>query len=1083
MVDCRGNGFDDHDFSSSGDDNDGPTLFCGMVSSHEGHGDSAWYVGVRVMNHQVKCKIDTGAQANIMTKQQFNMLNGLNLTPTNVKLSTYSGEHLKVAGQCVLPCEHNGEIHPVNFIIVDSVDSDTILGLKSSCDMHLVQRCDDVKVESLIDSYKDVFQGLGCLDGEYHMTIDESVPPVIHPPRRVPIALRDKLREELDRMERDNIICRVEEPTRWVNPMCIVTKKSGQLRLCLDPKDLNRAIQREHYPLPKVEEIMSRLNGAMYFSILDANQAFYQVRLDAESSKLCTMNTPFGRYRFLRLPYGVKSASEVFHRTVVQAFEKLEGVETFVDDVLVWGSTREEHDRRLEDVLKKARSINLRLNKSKCQFAVREVKYLSHIIGHNQVKPDDEKVRAINEMPRPHDKKAVQRFLGMVTYVAKFLPSLSEISAPLRQLVKDDVEWHWDAEQEGAFEHLKRLITGDTVLQLFNPKKSVVISVDSSQSGMGAVLMQDDKPVEYASRALTSTQQRYAQIEKELLAVTFGLERFHQFAYGRDDVVVETDHKPLESIIKKPLSQAPARIQRLLLRTQRYPGAKVLYRPGRELKVADALSRAYLADTFDDGNLDAQVHLVISHMPMSESWHEQLKKETQNDVALQKLRQLILLGWPDTKAAVPPELHEYWNFRDELSCIDNVILKGERLVIPKSMRSQMMSKIHAGHMGMEKCKRRAREVLYWPGMNGNIEEAVARCAVCLEQQKSQVREPMLPHETPQRPWEIVATDLFWLNARHHIVVVDYYSRFFEVAPLASSQSSEVISNMKAIFARHGIPRVVKSDNGPCYASRDFKKFADDWEFRHVTSSPTFSQSNGLAERTVQTVKALFKKAKASGNDPYMSLLEYRNTPLDNIGSPAQMLMSRRLRLTLPSTAARLTPKVLTNSDTQEKLKRKQDQQRRYYDRTARPKSPLSEGEVVRVQLAEKGPWTPGIVQAKHATPRSYIIATDKGTYRRNRRHVRQSREKPTDHSVPQHEFIHDSDMRNPRDPVPCLESLAMPQSNNSSPLLSCTPTSCPSTPTSGVGNPVCSNTDTSNSNTSITTRSGRVVRAPHRLDL
>ncbi len=790
-------------------------------------------------------------------------------------------------------------------------------------------------------------------------------------------------------MEKANIIEKVTKPTKWVNPMCIVSKKNGKLRICIDPQDLNHAIQREHYPMPKTEEIVSRLGEARYMSVLDANQAFYQVRLDEESSYLCTMNTPYGRYRFLRLPYGIKSASEVFHRLVTQSFENMEGVESFVDDILVWGRDRDEHDRRLADVLEKLRKMNLKLNKDKCRFAVTEVRYLGHVIGNSTVKPDPEKVRAIADMPRPTDKKGVQRFLGLVTYLGKFIPNQAEVTAPLRQLTLQDVPWHWSAAQENAFKSLKKLITRDPVLKIFDPGKPVVISVDSSQSGMGAVLLQEQQPVEYGSRALTPTQQQYAQIEKELLAVTFGLERFHQYAYGRD-VVVETDHKPLVSISRKPLSRAPPRVQRLMLRLQRYPGAQIEYRPGKELKIADALSRAYTSDTFDDENLDAQVHAVLSSYSLSDEQIQHIQEETAGDPALQDLRSYIQMGWPDTKSEVPPCLHEYWNCRDELSYFNQIILKGSKLVIPRSMRREMLDRLHMSHLGMEKHKRRARDVMFWPGMNSQIEELVSGCPVCQEFQKSQPKEPMISHEVPSLPWETVGTDLFVYKGRHYLLVVDHYSRYFEIALLRDETSPEVVTHMKSIFARHGIPIKVVSDNGPCYSAREFQSFSEAWGFKHVTVSAKYQQSNALPERFVQTVKKLLYKADKRGQDPYIALLEYRNTPIDQIGSPAQMLMSRRLRSVLPTTKAQLTPKVVNEDLAQQKLAQKHATHKKYYDRSTRIKSQMSEGDPVHVQLHPQSKWTPGVVHSRNQIPRSYNIETPSGVYKRNSRFIRRT---------------------------------------------------------------------------------------------
>ncbi len=316
---------------------------------------------------------------------------------------------------------------------------------------------------------------------------------------------------------------------------------------------------------------------------------------------------------------------------------------------------------------------------------------------------------------------------------------------------------------------------------------------------------------------------------------------------------------------------------------------------------------------------------------MSDSKLQFLKQEVSQDLTLQVLKDAILAGWPETRNKVSSVIHEYWNYRDELSYADGLILKGEKLVIPQSMRNDMLNKIHAGHMGMEKCKRRARDVMFWPRMNSNIEDLVSRCAKCMEMRCSQAKEPLMPHEVPERPWGIVASDLFYMNECTYLVIVDYYSRFAEISLLKNSTSKEVIMQCKSIFARHGIPVWFKSDNGPCYSSREFAEFAEKWGFAHITSSPKYPQSNGLAEKTVQTLKNMIKKS----DDPYLGLLEYRNTPIDDIASPAQLLMSRRLRSLIQCTNELLKPSVCHHKQAPEKLKRKQDVQKTNYDKGAK----------------------------------------------------------------------------------------------------------------------------------------------------
>lgn len=246
-------------------------------------------------------------------------------------------------------------------------------------------------------------------------------------------------------------------------------------------------------------------------------------------------------------------------------------------------------------MLQRCQEINLTLNKDKCLFNQSEIQYIGHVISKNGVRPDPTKIEAILKMPPPTDKKGVERLLGTVNYLAKFVPNMSVINEPIRSLLRSDVLFTWEKPQQDAFEAIKDILSREPILTFFDVKKPVCVSVDASKCGLGAVITQDERPIAYASRSLTETEKRYAQIEKELLAVTFGLERFHQYTYGVN-VTVENDHKPLENILRKSLLQTPPRLQRLLLRLQKYD-FNFKYVPGKQLIIADTLSRAHLPPT------------------------------------------------------------------------------------------------------------------------------------------------------------------------------------------------------------------------------------------------------------------------------------------------------------------------------------------------------------------------------------------------------------------------------------------------------------------------------------------------------
>ena len=375
--------------------------------------------------------------------------------------------------------------------------------------------------ESIKALYNNVFAGLGKL-GHYHITLQDGCTPVVHPPRRVPHSLKDRLQKAIEANVKAGVLVKVDQPTDWVHNLVIVEKKNGSLHLCLDPRALNNAIKRAHYRIPTIQEIASDLAGKKVF----LKDGYWQVELDEQNSLLCTFNTPFGRYRFTRMPFRLKFASEIFQKKNEAAFKGIDGIHIVADDIIIAADDLEEHNTILHKVLQRAPDRNIKLNFDKFQFCVNPVKYLGTIISHEGMKPDPAKVQAINEMPTPNDKAAVRWLLGMVNYLAPHIPNMASICKPLRDLFKVDVHFQWNTPAQTAIQQIKHILSSEPALQFFNPAVSSVIQADASQHGLGACPLQQGKPVAYASRNLSSCECNYAQIEKELLAIVLLVENF-----------------------------------------------------------------------------------------------------------------------------------------------------------------------------------------------------------------------------------------------------------------------------------------------------------------------------------------------------------------------------------------------------------------------------------------------------------------------------------------------------------------------------------------------------------------------------
>ena len=855
------------------------------------------FANMQLRDETVKFQLDCGATVNILPVDIYQQIyrdpQMTRLQPSHTNLVMFNKSEVKPLGRVKVETLNpkNEQCLLTEYTVVPSGHT-ALLGAETVQQFGLITVNAD-KIMSLSDEpptkqdfvseFDDIFLGEGKLEGELHLELDRTVSPVSLPVRKFSFAMKEPLKQELDRLVKTGILIPVDVPTDWISSMVVVKKSNGKIRLCIDPKPLNQALKRnQYYPLPVIDDLLPRLVNAKVFSVVDAKNGFWHVQLDSESSLLTTFGTPWGRFRWTRLPFGISPAPEEFQRRLECALEGLDGVKPIFDDILVFGvgetqaEALSDHDAKLKALFERCRTKSIKLNKDKLKLRCKEVKFMGHVICQDGLKPDPDKVQGIAEMPTPSSKQDVKRLLGMVNYLQKFASNLSEITAPMRDLSKDGNQFQWDEQVQGrSFKQVKEILSAAPVLKFFDPKEEVEIQCDASDRGLGACLMQRGQPVAYASRSMTTTEVNYAQIEKEMLAILFAVERFEQCVYGRP-VKIETDHKPLKRIFRKSLLSAPKRLQRMLLRLQKFD-LQVSYKKGTEMYLADTLSRAYRVrrnttqvgteDVLNienmRGNTERELESInmIQYLPVSDATQTAIREATEADATLRQLKTIIRQGWPASKEEVPENVRDYFSFREELSIQNGLVFKGERIVIPASMRDNMLAKIHASHIGIQGCLRRAREVVYWPRMDKDVAAYVTKCDVCNSQPAEQGKEPLICHELPTRPWEKIAVDLFDLNGTEFRVTVDYYSSFFEVDRLTSKTSEEVVKKLKAHLARHGIPDQLFSDNGQPFSSAKFQEFANSYGFELVTSSPTYPQSNGKAENAVKTVKNLLAKAE------------------------------------------------------------------------------------------------------------------------------------------------------------------------------------------------------------------------------
>lgn len=778
------------------DESDEDYLLCHLTVNKIDKEDR-WSETIQIEKDRLRCKLDTGANCSVIPRRLLSLISSKKVRKCDTTLSSFFGHKEKACGRVTLTVSTGASTTQEEFFVVKDDVPVTLAGELSER-LGLIRRIATVTegpndatketATSLSDPtgpYADVFLGLGKVGLYIQHESKLGTKGIVRPARKVPVALQEKVKRELHRMENEGVIMKVKEPTEWSSFMVVVAKKD-KVRICMDPVDLNKVLRREHYPMTTMDDIATRIAGAKVFSALDASSGFWQIELDEESSKLCTMSTPYGRYRFKRMPFGISTAPEVFQRVMNEILGDLPGTAVVMDDILAWGKTQQEHDENIRRLLQRCRNVNLRLNPKKCQFGKTEVRYLGQVLTGDGITVDPDRIQDILEVKEPRDPKELRTFLGMITYLSNFIPRLSERAAPLRELLKKESAWVWTEQQQRSFEDLRDALTKAPVLAYYTPEKPITLSVDASQYGVGAVITQEGKPLAYSSRSLTAAQTKYAQIEKELLAIVHGCTKFHHYIFGQPCVTVESDHKPLQAIFTKPLHQCPMRLQRMKMALQKY-SLQVKHIPGKELLLADALSRFPAKETLEEEE-KFQVN-ALEHISVTQDRLQEIREATASDAQLQLLRQYARTAWPEEKDQVPQLGRPFWSYREEIHEEDGLVLRSNKLVIPTAIRQKIINLLHAAHAGKEKMKRRARDILFWPGINADIEGKYDNCSICQKYKPRNVKMPLLSHAVPALPWQYVSVDFFTHQGRDFIIMVDFYSFYFEVEEMKTTTAS------------------------------------------------------------------------------------------------------------------------------------------------------------------------------------------------------------------------------------------------------------------------------------------------------
>lgn len=891
------------------------------------------YVETNINGVPVNLQLDSGSDITIISKQNWIKVGAPQTSPPDCQVQTASGSRLAIdamfrasitigdtqrEGNCYV-CSSNLSL---NVLGSDLLDEFGLWDVPFSSFCKLVgTKQEDQQIAELRAQFPDVFtehMGL-CTKTQVHFTLKEDARPVFRPKRPVSYGMEAIVGDELKRLEDLGIITPITYAD-WAAPIVVVRKPDHSVRICADfSTGLNNALEANNYPLPLPEDIFNRMANCTVFSHIDLSNAYLQVPVDEESRKLININTHKGLYQFNRLSPGIKSAPGAFQQIMDTMLAGIECTSPYLDDILVGGRNAEEHRRNLHLVLQRIQEYGFTVKLEKCRFFMRQVKYLGQLLDSEGIRPDPDKVKAIVNMPPPHDVPTLRSYLGAINYYGKYIREMRKLRQPLDELLKEGTSFQWTDNCQRSFDRFKDVLQSPLMLTHYNPRLTMVVSADASNVGIGARIAHrfpdgSEKAVYHASRSLTPAESRYSQVEKEALGLVYAVTKFHRMIYGRH-FIMQTDHKPLLAIFGSKRGIPPYtanRLQRWALTMLLYD-FQIEYVSTDHFGHADILSRLINSHVKPDedyviASLEVEqvicniVSQSIEYLPVS---YKMVAAETTQDETLQQVLKYVINGWPSGKKTISggPEVQQFFARRESLYAAQKVLMYGERIVVPKKLQRKVLQQLHKGHPGVERMRSLARNYVYWPNIDEHVTALVRSCSECASVAKTDTKTKLESWPIPEKPWQRVHVDFAGpINGTYYLLLVDSLSKWPEVVPTKRITTSATIAILRQIFSRFGMPEVLVSDNGTQLTSDAFERFCDSNGIMHLKTAPFHPQSNGQVERFVDTFKRTIKKIQAGGEtlDEALDtfLLCYRSTPCRSAPegrSPAEVLLGRQLR--------------------------------------------------------------------------------------------------------------------------------------------------------------------------------------------
>ena len=943
-------------------------------------------------------------------------------SPEGVDMARKTDAPAEEAQHMHIRCEHPGLQGPVDVRVTRS-------SKEMPTDNEVMAELADVlslaEVEEMMAEHDDIFDDktkpLSTIKGaRMHIELKPgAVPRAMAAPRPIPYAEKAAVWEAIKEMWDRGIIEKMgSEPSPWCSSLHYVFKKTGKARIVNDLRYLNQNIVRPIYPQQTPREAIARIPpDATWFSVIDMAAGYFQVELDKESQHLTSFITPWGRFKYTRDVMGLASAGDFFNQVTDEALAAvMHFIAKVVDDLLVWGSSKEECKERTEAVFRACRAANIKLNRDKAVLVQQEVKFAGSIISKEGIRADPELLAALAEFPQPRNKTDLRAFLGLAEQVAKFTSQKSTVIGPMRCLLTKGQDWFWDENMQKQFERARREMTRPQCLARYSPDKPLFLYTDASCiNGLGFILMQEEPDgrrliVEAGSRCLTGAETRYAVVELELCGVVWAALKLRMFLQGRKFTVI-TDHKPLVGVLERALgAQSNRRLVNLASKISHLQ-FDIKWIAGKANMMADALSRSpvHKPDDQDEELGGSEGALVAAHLvqgQMSEAisaWTEatevsrvhveqeerqesahqkRLKMDSAHDERVARLREHIQGGLPWKKG------EPWFDQRGQLSIANDgmCVLFDGKIIVPENSKLFLLEAAHTGHLGAEKMLHKINAGLSWKGAAKDVAEWIASCQGCQRFARSKPKEEFARVNVPQGAFQEASADFFDHEGEKYLVYVCRLTFYFEVKKFGKATTSGLCTTnaFREMFARWGSPKVLRTDGGPQFISAEFSRLMDDYGVLHTMSSPYNSQSNGTAESAVKAAIKLLKHHRYGTEGYYFALASARNSLTTGRGeTPAEMVLGQPIRggdWDYPEKESDLPPPA----------RRAVERMEREQEGDKPDKEPFKEGDRVIVQDIQSKQWLEkGVISKKAAGGRSFQIKMHNGSEMwRSRRFMR-----------------------------------------------------------------------------------------------